>query len=145
MSAELHRGARVYVLFVEGVPAACCAALFRPHPKVQNVYGMSRLVTLPDFQGLGLAFVLCDRVASLYKAQGWRYRAYPAHPGLVRSFDRSKAWKMTIKPGMSLTNRANMAITGMFGGRPNATFEYVGPMGDRTEADSLLGMGKNPL
>jgi len=41
---------------------------------------MSRLVTLPDYQGLGLAFALADRRGAAYKALGRQFHAYPAHP-----------------------------------------------------------------
>ena len=144
LTADLHKNARVYVLSVEGVPAACCGVLFRPHQKVHNLVGMSRLVTLPDYQGLGLAFVLADRVAAAYRAAGWRYHAYPAHPGLIRSFDRSEAWELHKKPGMQNSTRGGrkgyISPSGLsFGGRPCAVFAYCGPaMEDREQAKALV-------
>jgi GNAT superfamily N-acetyltransferase len=47
-------------------------APLRPHPTVQDVTGCSRLVTLPDWQGIGLAMALIDVVGSAYKALGRR-------------------------------------------------------------------------
>jgi GNAT superfamily N-acetyltransferase len=105
---------------------------------------MSRLVTLPDFQGLGLAFALADRVAAAYRAAGWRYHAYPAHPSLIRSFDRSGAWELHRKPGMQNASRAgrtgHVSPSGFsFGGRPCAVFAYCGPaMEDRETAKALV-------
>jgi ABC-type Mn2+/Zn2+ transport system ATPase subunit len=139
LTAELHKAAQCYVLSVDGSPAALAAVLFRPHETAAHIYGMSRLVTLPDFQGLGLAFALCDTVASAYKACGARYRSYPAHPALIRSFDRSPMWALVLKPGMRGNNRKT-GTTGNFGGRPSAIFEYCGPaMEDHRRARSLLG------
>jgi ABC-type lipoprotein export system ATPase subunit len=141
LTADLHRNARVYVLSVDNEPAACAAVLYRPHPKVKNLYGMSRLVTLPDFQGLGLAFALADRVASAYKSLGRRYNAYPAHPALIRSFDHSPVWSLEAKPSMKGTNRsATTALPpGKLGGRPCAVFAYCGPaLQDRDLAKRLV-------
>lgn len=140
LTAELHPSAQCYVLTVDGAPAAFAGVLFRPHPQTRNVYGMSRLVTLPDFQGLGLAFVLSDTVASAYKAAGARYRSYPAHPALIRSFDRSKNWALMLKPGMRGNNNRTKTTCGTMGGRPSAIFEYCGPaMADLAQARALLG------
>jgi GNAT superfamily N-acetyltransferase len=140
LTADLHIGARCYILSVDGDPAAFAGVMKRPHPRVGDVYGMSRLVTLPDYQGLGLAFALADRVASAYRAQGRRYHAYPAHPMLIRSFDRSPAWHLERKPGMQVTNRSKTTglVPGALGGRPCAVFSYCGPaMEDRALATSL--------
>jgi GNAT superfamily N-acetyltransferase len=87
------------VLFVNDRPAAFGGMLHRPHPRVRDIWGLSRLVTLPDWQGLGLAFVLTDRLAAAYKAAGRRFHTYPAHPALIHAFDRSPVWAMTKKPG----------------------------------------------
>jgi hypothetical protein len=53
LTGELHRAANCFVLFVDGVPASFGAVLHRPHAKVDDVKGLSRLVTLPDYQGMG--------------------------------------------------------------------------------------------
>lgn len=143
MSADLNRSAKCFQLLVDDRAAAFCAVLYRPHPRVRNIYGMSRLVTLPDFQGLGLAFALCDRVAAAYKARGFRYRSYPAHPGLVRAFDRSAVWRIDKKPGLRDTSQHTKGTTsamkgGAWGGRPCAIFEYSGPASSQADAACLL-------
>ena len=141
MTAELSRSARCFQLDVDGAPAAFAATLFRPHPRVSNIYGISRVVTLPDFQGLGLVFALIDRIAAAYRAKGFRLRGYPAHPSFIRSMDRSPVWRLDKPPGR-VTNNRNDTTTigaGSFGGRPCAVFEYVGPAGPKEDAAILLG------
>jgi hypothetical protein len=104
-------------------------------------------VTLPDWQGLGLAFVLNDTLSAAYKAVGYRMNMYPAHPPYIRSFDRSPNWTMRKRPGKyaALSSGSDKDVSaGNFGGRPNATFEYVGPAwADREAALELIG-GKEP-
>lgn len=132
LTAELHRGAACYVLFCNGAPAAFAGILFRPHPKTKNVWGVSRLVTLPDYQGLGLAFVLVDTLGSAYTAKGHSLRTYPAHPALIRGFGRSKNWTLKKQPGYTAASPRKVAGESalVFGGRPCAVFAYSGPVAD---------------
>jgi len=131
MSAELHKAAQCFGLFIEGQPAAFGAMLYRPHATATNIYGLSRLVTLPDYQGLGLAFVLTDALGAAFKACGQRMHTYPAHPSLIRSFDRAPAWKLERKPGLI---RKSSGFVKNFGGRPNAVFSYAGPAAENVVA-----------
>ena len=47
--------------------------------KTKDVVACSRLVTLPDWQGLGLAMNLIDHLGALYRATGKRVHTYPAN------------------------------------------------------------------
>lgn len=144
MTNELHGAAQCYCLFINSRPAAFAGILYRPHPKVTNVWGVSRLVTLPDFQGLGLAFVLSDLLGSAFRALGQRLRFYPAHPALMRAFDKSNNYRLEKSPAL-INNSSAGKLSGKggfaFGGRPNATFEYVGPSDPNIDqARSLLSI-----
>ena len=139
LTAELHTSSRCYVLFVDDRPAAFASAMYRPHPIAQDIWGLSRGVTLPDFQGLGLIFALIDRLGAAYKAKGLRLRSYPAHPVYIRSHDRSPNWRMTKRPGMqNNANLHNRDTIGDFGGRPCAVFEYQGRALDKADAAMLV-------
>jgi len=98
-------------------------------------------VTLPDWQGLGLAMALADTLGAAYRGVGKRLHTYPAHPALMRSFDRSTAWALTKRPGFSTSsNRASgsSSLKGLIGARPCAVFEYCGPALERAEAERLI-------
>jgi GNAT superfamily N-acetyltransferase len=128
---------------VEKEPAAIAAMMVLPG-KTKDVVACSRLVTLPDWQGLGLAMNLIDRLGACYRAVGKRVHTYPAHPALIRSFDRSRQWSLKKKPGQLskrhvFTHAATGAVSGTFGGRPNAVFEYAGlAHEDRAAAARML-------
>jgi ABC-type lipoprotein export system ATPase subunit len=129
LTSELHRSARCYVLSVGGHMAAFAGMLFRPISQKGRhvpIYGCSRLVTLPDYQGLGLAFALIDAVAGSYLANGSRTRTYPAHPSLIRAFDRSPVWRLVKRPGR-FSSVSNTPVFAGTGARPCAVFEYAGP------------------
>ncbi len=127
LTADLHRAAQCYVLRVNDRPAAFAGLIYRPHAKVRNIWGVSRLVTLPDFQGLGLAFALSDRIGAAYAAAGKRIRTYPAHPALIRGFDKSRHWKLEKRPGYAAKASTSDGIGWRAGSRPCAVFEYCGP------------------
>lgn len=140
LTNDLAKAAVCFVLFVDGMPAAFAGVLHFPHARTISIKRVSRLVTLPDYQGMGLAMVLVERLGQAYRACGYRLRTYPAHPSLVRSFDRSSSWELLKKPGTfnTVTGRKSMTTKGKstismghddrpaFGGRPCAVFEYAG-------------------
>lgn len=142
LTAELNHSARCFVLFVDEEPAAFAGVLHRPNARVRDIKGLSRLVTLPDWQGLGLAFVLSDALGAAYKVSGFRFHTYPAHPALIHGYDRSPVYVMTSPPGgalgrysgsSSFRSEGQAAKNWRFGRRPNAVFEYVGPAAERDD------------
>jgi GNAT superfamily N-acetyltransferase len=148
LTSDLHRAARCFGLFVDDRIAAFAGMLHRPHALVDDIEGCSRLVTLPDFQGLGLAMALIDQLGASYRALGKRVRTYPAHPSLIRSFDKSSTWSLVKRPGRFENHnqtkvRPEGARTfsqiGRMGGRPCAVFEYIGAAAsDRRLAEQLI-------
>ena len=140
LTADLHRAARCFALFVNGRIASFAGVMHRPHPKVDDIQGVSRLVTLPDWQGLGLAMVLVDKNGAAFKAVGKRLHTYPAHTSLIRSFDHSKFWRIERRPGNYSSMGAGKWIgkKGNFGGRPNAVFSYQGETMDKLTANNLI-------
>jgi GNAT superfamily N-acetyltransferase len=146
LTDELHRGAACFVLFVEGVPASFAGVLHRPHAKSANIKGISRVVTLPDYQGLGFAFALIEALGAAYRSLGFRFHNYPAHPSFVRAHDRSPHWAMRKKPGtysspVGKNSSIGALVSGMskMGSRPCAVFEYAGPAAaSLSEARALI-------
>lgn len=139
LTADVHRNAKFYCLLVAGRLASVAAIIPRPHPKRKNLWGVARLVTLPDWQGLGLAFVLVDRVAAMFKSMGHALRCYPAHPALVRAYDRSKVWARKKVAGQM--NSLSMTKTRGYvdHARPCGVYEWSGAAHTpRSEASNVL-------
>ena len=142
LTAELNKAARCYGLWANGELASFAGVLHRPHPRAKNIKGVSRVVTFPDWQGLGLAFVLMNKLGAVHKAMGWRTRIYPAHPGFIRAA-RPTEWRCVKKPG-TYGNNLDQVKSRVFGNakinasRPCATFEYIGPAMPKAEAEQLL-------
>lgn len=141
MSAELSTRATCFALYVGDRPTAFAGILPLPVSRGSRageaIWRISRLVTLPDWQGLGLAFVLIDSLGAAYTALGSRFRNYPAHSAFVRSCAKSAAWRQLKQAGVhSAVNSA-----GDMGGRPCAVFEYIGPVLDERTARRLIARG----
>lgn len=140
LTAELNKTARCFCLFIDGSPVTFAGVLHRPHPKAKNIKGLSRLVTLPDWQGLGLAMIMAKNLGAAFRAAGYRFRMYPAHPSLIRSFAHQRAdWSMEKRGGDFSRTRGCSSQVGGFGGRPCAVFEYRGEKMDRAQALAMLG------
>lgn len=130
LSQELHFATRCYVLLVNGEPAVFAGTLHRVHPKNPKIRNVHRVVTLPDWQGLGLAFQLLDRLGSLHKTLGYTFTINPAHPSFIRSFDKSPVWTLTAKPGKARPQTKTSGLSERewyVGSRPSAGFKYSGP------------------
>jgi len=139
LTSELHKAARCFGLFVNDQIASFAAVLHRPHAKVRDIIGISRNVTLPDWQGLGLAMILSEKLGAAYKAIGKRLHHYPAHPSFVRSFDKSPYWKMEKRPGTFCSSEGKTSSRKGFSyQRPCAVFSYQGEAMDLTQAKHLL-------
>jgi hypothetical protein len=140
LTADLNRAARCFCLYAGGRPAAFAGVLHRPHMSAMNVKGLSRLVTLPDWQGLALGPILAEKLGAAYKGAGYRFRTYPAHPALIRAFaHRSDLWALR-KRGGDYSPRAGATSTAPMGGRPCAVFEYIGGAMDERQAKLLIGV-----
>ena len=144
MSAKLHKSAKCFCLFVNNQPTTFVGILNRPisHTKKiinRKIWGVSRIVTLPDYQGLGLAFILLENIGSAYLAFNERFRMYPAHPPLIASFEKSSDWIRVHKAGTFRNININTSIkTGGFGGRMNGVYEYCGKSLDKNIAKKIL-------
>jgi ABC-type lipoprotein export system ATPase subunit len=139
MSAELNKTARCFGLFVGDQIVSFAGVLHFPHPRVKNIKALSRMVTLPDWQGLGLAFVTMCAVGGMYSALGYRFRIYPAHPSFVRSCMQDGTNWIQVKKAGSFSSFCGVTGNGAGAQRPCAVFEYVGkPFEDKNLASEFI-------
>jgi GNAT superfamily N-acetyltransferase len=136
MSAELPSSARCFALTYEGQAVAFAGVMTRPYTKSLPLYGISRVVVMPDWQGLGLGMVIMEKVGALLRALRLRMNIYPAHPSFIQSCVRSPTWRM-LKKGT--VGRTTGTAKGRFAGTPGATFQYAGPAMEAGEARKLAG------
>lgn len=133
LNPDLARQARCYLGTVEGRPASFVGVMSTPSPKGYVVSRESRLVCLPDFQGVGLGHATGDAAAAAYRAADWRYRSTTSHPAMIGHRARSPLWDMVRSPSFKDSPPGGIdgpRVGSRLGGssqRRTAAFEYVGP------------------
>jgi GNAT superfamily N-acetyltransferase len=91
LSGQLARGATCYVALWSGRPAAFCAVLGQiGHAGRKRI---TRLVTMPQFQGLGIGMRLAEYVCRLEAARNFRVSMATSHPAVIACCRRSPRWR----------------------------------------------------
>jgi energy-coupling factor transporter ATP-binding protein EcfA2 len=125
LSGSLSTAARCFLAFWEGNPVAFCATVSLIGRK--NRRRISRIVTLPDYQGIGIGMTVAEAVADLHRRQGQRINVTASHPALIAHCRRSPHWR-AVNVKKTGSPRSDRFIKGYCGsaGRAVVSFEYVG-------------------
>jgi len=91
---------------------------------------VSRIVVLPDYQGLGIGGRVLDVVASLRRAMGRRVNLTTSHPSMIASLTRSRNWRCVAfrKTGFQRRRdcrKRGAGSDGLSAGRAVASFECI--------------------
>jgi hypothetical protein len=122
LSGTLPRGARCYLTTWEGVPVNFCATV--PLVARKNHRRFARIVTLPDFQGIGIGMRAVAAIAELHRAEGHRVSVTSSHPALVRHCQRSPLWRLVGIREWDQPRRSALFATYRATGRTVVSFEY---------------------
>jgi len=125
LSADLGSAAQCWVAMQDGCAIAFVAMMHMPHPS-RSSWRVSRIVCMPDFQGIGVAGVLLDYVASIYRCTRKPVNIRTGHYGLINSLARSKSWKMKKKPSLGRANTGKVVWDTSTDQRKTAAFEFTG-------------------
>lgn len=131
LTGQLSLGARCYLAVWEEEPVAFCAVL--PVIATQGKWRLSRLVTLPDYQGLGIGTRVVEALADVYLAGGERFYLTTGHPGMIAHCRDSTRWhtvRVKRTGSRASIDLANYRGTGM---RSVVSFEYRGGSEDEKE------------
>lgn len=126
LSGSLAPGARCYLATWQGEPVTFCATL--PVITKRNHRRFTRIVTLPDYQGMGIGMRVVAAVAELHRGEGLRINVTSSHPALIRHCERSPLWR-TInvkKSGASPSGSKRFPSYRSSTGRAVVSFEFIG-------------------
>jgi len=126
LSGGLSKAATCYAAWHAGRPIAFCALLAILGQRKQK--RISRLVTLPDYQGLGIGLRLAERVADDARTKGFRVSITTSHPAVIGACRKSAAWRLVSYKPLGNCSRQRYAARDIpsSAGRGVATFEYFG-------------------
>jgi GNAT superfamily N-acetyltransferase len=139
LSGSLPPGAVCYLASWNDAPAAFCAVLAVPGRAGER--RVSRIVVLPDYQGVGVGRAFLNAVAELHAAQGQLLRITTSHPAMIAALARSPDWRLTAvkKSGYGVQSgarrgRLNNYVQGVSLGRGVVSFLHKAAVGKRKAA-----------
>jgi len=124
---SIAQSSQCFVGYWNDEPVTFVAVLHQPNRQTKNFKRVSRLVTLPAYQGLGIGTGVLSEVADLFRSRGNRITIVTSHPGLMRALNSLGMWRCTR--GISRVSRQeglpdmNKTTSSR---RETATFEYDG-------------------
>lgn len=95
LSFDLNKASINYVFLLNDKPVAFVAILPFPGVGDEKTRRISRVVVLPDFQGLGIGKHLIDYVSSLYWSKGHQMYIRTMNPALGISLSKDCNWEAT--------------------------------------------------
>ena len=111
LSHSIPGGAQIYVAYLSGLESTavpCGVVIVGQHfgnqrkgATEQGTKRISRIVVLPDYQGIGIGSRLLDAVAAILQEENWRVAITTSHPGMIAHLGRSPSWKVTACDAVS--------------------------------------------
>jgi GNAT superfamily N-acetyltransferase len=125
LSGKLAVAARCILAIWNGLPVAFCATI--PLIGRRGRWRITRIVTLPDYQGIGIGARVAEAVADLHRREGHRISITASHPAIIAHCRGSPRWKLVaIKPNGSRRAGACIKNYRASTGRAVMSFEYLG-------------------
>jgi len=98
LTQELNKAAKSFVFLINDKPIAFIANLPMPSGTIQNAYRVSRLVVLPDFQGLEIGLDILNLLGSMYKKDNKKLYIKTSNPSLFKGMEKNtNNWKITTE------------------------------------------------
>lgn len=97
LNSELNMAAECWVAKWEGTMVGFCAVLPQPTGTANYCKRVSRLVVLPDFQGLKIGTRFLDDICDMYVKQGYKMYIRSAHTKLAGYWKKSPWWRATAR------------------------------------------------
>jgi GNAT superfamily N-acetyltransferase len=106
-------------------PVAFCATI--PLIGRTGYRRVTRLVTLPDYQGVGIGSRLLDTVADFHHGDGYRVGITTSHPAMIAHLKRCANWLATdVKRTGARNSRRLQGQYHCSAGRAVVSFAYMG-------------------
>lgn len=97
LSSSINKGSRCWVAMWGDDVVGFYATLAQPSGSLKNAWRGTRMVILPEFQGLGISTALCESVARIHLSSGKRFFAKTASDLLGGHRESSSSWRPTSK------------------------------------------------
>ena len=103
MTEEMNMGAYCFCFTWDNKLVGFVSALSNPCKGITNAWRFSRIVVMPDFQGMGIGCQITEFIASIFKANGLRMYIKTVNPRLGEYIKKSEKWRATAMNGKTRT------------------------------------------
>lgn len=129
MTSEMNKSAMCFCFTWEDKLVGFASILPQIGRGVGKAMRMSRLVVLPDYQGLGIGRKILDFIGGICKNDGFKFFIKTINPRLGIYMENSDSWKPTPHNGKQRQERSEVLNWGKYRAlytRPSYCFQYVG-------------------
>lgn len=95
LDSTMSKAVHCYTAYVEYQPVGFLSVIHGTGRDIKSYWRESRLVVIPEFQGLGIGKVLSESIALEYVSRGLRYFSKTAHPAMGEYRNVSSDWRAT--------------------------------------------------
>lgn len=89
----MNHAAKCFELFEGDTPVAFLGVLHQPTRQRLPLKRVTRLVVLPDYQGIGIGRAFLDAIADLYMQEGFMFEIKTSARNLISSLRNDPAWR----------------------------------------------------
>lgn len=94
MNTDLPNASVCFGLYDGDDIVGFCGVLHQPHGVNKKLKRVSRLVILPDYQGIGLGTKFLNLVAQYFTDKGFDFRIVTSAKNMIHALNKSERWKM---------------------------------------------------
>jgi ABC-type lipoprotein export system ATPase subunit len=131
LDKSLNPSTQCYVGYWDNNPVTFVGVIHFPHKSTSKFKRVTRFVTLPPFQGLGIGTNVLNSVCDYYRReQKHRITIVTSHPGLMYTLNKSVKWRVIDSYTRNAKHAGDSKKQSMnktkSSRRKTATFEYDG-------------------
>ena len=109
MNTAIAPSCQCYGVYENGNQVGFMGVLHQPHGRNPKIKRVSRLVVLPDYQGIGLGYKFLNVIAEHYTKQGFDFSIVTSAKNLACKLASSEKWTC-INVGLHSFSRNKSAI-----------------------------------
>ena len=94
MNTDLASACRCYGLYDGDNIIGFCGVLHQPHGMNKKIKRCSRIVILPDYQGIGLGYKFLNVIAEYYSKMGYDFSIVTSAKNFITKLYNSDKWEM---------------------------------------------------
>lgn len=92
MTGELSKAVRCFGLYDNDKIIGFAGVLHQPHPKNKKLKRISRLVILPDYQGIGLGTKFITKLGEYYEDLGFQLTIDTSAKNMIMALNKNSKW-----------------------------------------------------